>query len=181
VAGADFRRLQDTNGGWRPFLYPHSQNGFCDCVSNRHFECGAEPIGTTGEYIAVVNLAGKDIYLDPGTRFCPYGYLRWIRTSTMGFTPDKKGGVFVTAKASGYDKAITRRTAEMALDSDGNLNGATMVKFEGGDTLEHQLDEMETDEREDIGSFGPTRIQSNRNNFFGILASPTGFEPVLPP
>ena len=64
----------------------------------------------------------------------------------MGFTPDKKGSVFVTATAAGYDKAITRRTGEMALDSDGNLNGATMVKFEGGDTLEHQLDEMETDE-----------------------------------
>jgi hypothetical protein len=68
-----------------------------------------------------VNLAGKDIYLDPGTRFCPYGYLRWIRTSTMGLKLDKKGGVFVTASAAGYDKAITRRTAEMALDSDGNL------------------------------------------------------------
>jgi hypothetical protein len=34
---------------------------------------------------------------------------------------DKKRGVYVIAPA-GYDKAITFRTAEMALDSDGNLN-----------------------------------------------------------
>lgn len=96
--------------------------------------------------IAVVNQAGKDIYLDPGTKFCPYGYLRWIRTSTMGIKLDKKGGVFVTAPAAGYDKATIRRNAEMALDADGNLKGTITVKFEGGDALEHRLDELDTDE-----------------------------------
>ena len=96
--------------------------------------------------IAVVNQGGKDIYLDPGTRFCPYGYLRWIRTSTMGLKLDKKGGLFVTAPAAGYDKATVRRTAEMSLDGNGNLKGTISVKFEGGEALEHRLDELSTDE-----------------------------------
>jgi hypothetical protein len=96
--------------------------------------------------IAVVSLAGTDTYLDPGTRFCPYGYLRWVRTSTMGIKLDKKGGVFVTAPAAGYDKATTQRNAEVALDGDGNLKGTITIKFEGGDALEHRLDEMATDE-----------------------------------
>ena len=87
--------------------------------------------------IAVVDHAGKDIYLDPGTKFCSYGYLRWIRTSTTGIKLDKKGGVFITVPAAGYDKATTRRNAEMALDSGGNLTGTIIVKFEGGDALEH--------------------------------------------
>ena len=96
--------------------------------------------------IAVVNQAGKDVYLDPGTRFCPYGYLRWIRTSTQGLKLDKKGGVFVMAPAAPYDKATIRRNAEMVLDGDGNLTGTITVKFEGGDALEHRLDELQTDE-----------------------------------
>ena len=96
--------------------------------------------------IAVVNLAGKDVYLDPGTKFCSYGYLRWIRTSTQGIRLDKKGGVFVTAPSAGYDKATTLRNAEMALDTGGNLTGTITVKFEGGEALEHRLDELDTDE-----------------------------------
>ena len=107
---------------------------------------GFFPGGSSIREIAVVNLAGKDIYLDPGTKFCPYGYLRWIRTSTQGIKLDKKGGVFVMAPAAPYDKATTRRNAEMALDGGGNLTGTITVKFEGGDALEHRLDELDTDD-----------------------------------
>ena len=96
--------------------------------------------------IAVVNLAGKDIYLDPGTKFCPYGYLRWILSSTMGIKLDKKGGTFVTTPGAAYDKATTRRVADMALDSGGNLAGTITVQFEGGDALEHRLDELDADD-----------------------------------
>jgi hypothetical protein len=113
---------------------------------NKFFDKGLLSKRQLDSEIAVVNLAGKDIYLDPGTRFCPYGYLRWIRTSTTGIKLDKKGGVFVTAPAAPYDKATIRRNAEMALDGGGNLTGTITVKFEGGDALEHRLDELDTDE-----------------------------------
>ncbi|MGZ7062689.1 MAG: DUF3857 domain-containing protein [Candidatus Angelobacter sp.] len=113
---------------------------------NKFFDKGLLSRRQLDTEIAVVNQAGKDIYLDPGTKFCPYGYLRWIRTSTMGIKLDKKGGVFVTAPAAGYDKATIRRNAEMALDGGGNLTGTITVKFEGGDALEHRLDELDTDE-----------------------------------
>jgi hypothetical protein len=96
--------------------------------------------------IAAVNVAGKDVFLDPGTMFCPYGYLRWIRTSTTGIKLDKKGGVFVIAPAAAYDKAVIRRVAEMELGSDGTLKGTITVKLEGGEALEHRLDEFNTDE-----------------------------------
>ena len=118
-------------------------------VSNRQdkfFDKGLLSKRQLDSEIALVNLAGKDVYLDPGTRFCPYGYLRWIRTSTMGIKLDKKGGVFVTAPAASYDKATIRRIAEMALDDGGNLTGTITVQFEGGDALEHRLDEFQTDD-----------------------------------
>jgi Domain of Unknown Function with PDB structure (DUF3857)/Transglutaminase-like superfamily len=113
---------------------------------NKFFDKGLLSRRQLDTEIAIVNQAGKDIYLDPGTMFCPYGYLRWIRTSTIGIKLDKKGGSFVTAPSAAYDKATIRRTAEMALDPGGNLKGTITVKFEGGDALEHRLDEMTTDE-----------------------------------
>ena len=118
-------------------------------VSNRKdkfFDKGLLSRRQLDSEIALVNQAGKDIYLDPGTRFCPYGYLRWIRTSTMGLKLDKKGGVFVTAPGAGYDKATTRRTADLSLDRNGDLRGTIVVKFEGGEALEHRLDELLTDD-----------------------------------
>lgn len=113
---------------------------------NKFFDKGLLSERQLGTEIALVNLAGKDTYLDPGTKFCPYGYLRWIRTSTQGLKLDKKGGVFVTAPSAAYDKATIRRNAEMALDSGGNLTGTITANFEGGDALERRLDEFDTDE-----------------------------------
>jgi hypothetical protein len=113
---------------------------------NKFFDKGLLSKRQLDTEIAVVNQGGKDVYLDPGTIFCPYGYLRWNRTSTQGIKLDKKGGVLVMAPAAPYDKATIRRNAEMVLDGGGNLTGTITVKFEGGDALEHRLDERQTDE-----------------------------------
>jgi hypothetical protein len=113
---------------------------------NKFFDKGLLSRHQLETEIASVSLEGKSIYLDPGTRFCPYGYIRWIRTSTQGLKLDKKGGVFVTVPPAAYDKATVRRNAEMALDTGGNLTGIITVKFEGGEALEHRLDELDNDE-----------------------------------
>ena len=96
--------------------------------------------------LAVVNVNGQDVYLDPGTKFCPYGLVRWIRTSTAGLKLDKNGGTFVVVPPAGYDKAVLRREAKLVLSEDGSLNGDLTVKFEGGEALEHRLDAFQTDE-----------------------------------
>jgi uncharacterized protein DUF3857/transglutaminase superfamily protein len=96
--------------------------------------------------IAVVNLAGNDVYLDPGTRFCPYGHIRWIHTSVEGLKLDKKGGTFIRVPQARYDQAITKRIADMTLMPDGTLEGAIVVRFEGDEALEHRLDELDSDE-----------------------------------
>ena len=96
--------------------------------------------------VADVNLGGKEIFLDPGTRFCPYGFLHWTRSSAAGLKLDKKGGAFINVPGATYDKALTRRIADVTLDADGDLRGTLTVKFEGGEALEHRLDALETDE-----------------------------------
>jgi hypothetical protein len=41
--------------------------------------------------IAVVQLDGKDVFLDPGTRFCPYGITDWRYSSVMGLRQNTNG------------------------------------------------------------------------------------------
>ena len=96
--------------------------------------------------IVVVNLNGTDFYLEPGTRFCPYGQLRWNHTATDALKLDKKGGVFVKAPPMNYDKSITGRTANVVLGEDGTLKGYVLLEFKGAEALEHRLDAIDRDE-----------------------------------
>jgi hypothetical protein len=96
--------------------------------------------------IAAVNLEGKDIFLEPGTRFCPYGVVRWNHSVTDGLKLEKKGGTFVKAPPITYDKSVTRRTATMTLGEDGTLKGDVVLEFEGAEALEHRLDAIDSDE-----------------------------------
>jgi hypothetical protein len=96
--------------------------------------------------IALVKVKGQDVYLDPGTKFCPYGLVRWMRTSTAALKPAKNGGDFVTPPASTYDQAILRRNATMSLDADGTLTGDLTVEYQGVEALERRLDALSTDE-----------------------------------
>ena len=96
--------------------------------------------------IAVVNLNGNEIYLEPGVRFCPYGTVRWNHTVTEGLKLEKKGGSFVKAPPLTYDKSVTRRKATMTLGEDGTLKGDVVLEFEGAEALEHRLDAIDSDD-----------------------------------
>lgn len=96
--------------------------------------------------IAAVGLDAKDIFLEPGTRFCPYGVVRWNHTVTDGLKLDRKGGTFVKAPPLTYDKSVTRRTATMSLGEDGMLKGDVVLEFTGAEALEHRLDAINSDD-----------------------------------
>ena len=96
--------------------------------------------------IALVKLNGKDLYLDPGTKYCPFGLLRWWRTSTAALHPDKKVVNFTVVPAFNYDKAQTQRTANVTLDENGDLKGDVEVQFRDMEGLEHRLEAYERDQ-----------------------------------
>lgn len=96
--------------------------------------------------IALVKLNGKDLYLDPGTKYCPFGLLPWWRTSTAALQPDKKVVNFSVVPAFNYDKAQTQRTANVALDENGDLKGDIEVQFKDMEGLEHRLDAYQRDQ-----------------------------------
>ena len=44
------------------------------------------------DYIAIVVLDGKDVYLDPGQKMCPFGLLHWKHTSRFRIAPHRQDG-----------------------------------------------------------------------------------------
>ena len=112
----------------------------------RFFNSKVLDAGQLDSMMAMVKVNGKDIYLDPGTRFCPYGMVRWFRTATAALKPEKDGGTFVEVPSLSYDKAVIYRLADMTLTEDGSLKGSIIVKYTGADALEHRLEALNTDE-----------------------------------
>ncbi len=96
--------------------------------------------------VADVQVGGKDLYLDPGTRFCPFGLVRWMRTSTAALKLDKKGGTFIQLPPAANDKAVISRTVKAVLSEDGSITGDGTVQYQGGEALEHRLDAIKTDD-----------------------------------
>ena len=96
--------------------------------------------------VVVVKLNGKDLYLDPGTQFTPYGMLPWSETAAPGLRLDKDGGTWVTTPATGASDSRTERKASLQLTDSGSLEGKVTLTFTGLSALGRKIDERDEDD-----------------------------------
>jgi hypothetical protein len=88
------------------------------------------------DLIAIVNVDGKDMFFDPGSRYCAYGHLAWEHTflpSGMRQTDD--GTDFVQTPGDGYSVNRQTRVANLSLDAEGQVTGKIDLKFYGAPAL----------------------------------------------
>lgn len=89
--------------------------------------------------VAVVKLNGKDLYLSPGTPYCPFGIIPWEDTKTDGLRVDNNGTTFVITPAANAADTVRARKADLNLAADGPLSGDLTVTFTGMDALAWRL------------------------------------------
>jgi hypothetical protein len=75
------------------------------------------------DYIAVLNLGGKDVFLDPGQKMCPFGITSWKHTLATGFLLSEKGAAFAGTPAEPYKTALLQRSADLSVAADGSIDG----------------------------------------------------------
>jgi hypothetical protein len=96
--------------------------------------------------VSVVRLNGKELHLDPGTRFCPFGIVRWTRASAAALKLSKNGGTFYMTPPPASVGAVTRRNAELTLDEDGTLKGKIKIQLSGQEALSRRLAALDMDQ-----------------------------------
>jgi hypothetical protein len=96
--------------------------------------------------IVVAKLPGKDLYLDPGAKFAPFGLLPWYETNVQGMLLNKDGGQWVQTNLPDSSSAKTERKAALALSEEGNLEGKLTVTFGGMEALELRTEERDQDD-----------------------------------
>jgi hypothetical protein len=86
-----------------------------------------------------VRINGQDVYLDPATRYCPYGLVPWFESDTHGIRWDKMNGNILFVKPVTDELGATERTADLRLQSDGSLEGTLEILFTGQEALDWRL------------------------------------------
>src|SRR5260370_1332439 len=79
--------------------------------------------------VVLVKLKGKDLYLDPGTAFTPFGLLPWPETGVPGLKLDKEGGAWVRTTMPEGSASRVIRTADLALSETGDIEGKLTITF----------------------------------------------------
>jgi Domain of Unknown Function with PDB structure (DUF3857)/Transglutaminase-like superfamily len=132
-------------------------------------------VGQLDDYIAIVDLGGKDVYLDPGQKMCPFGVLDWKHSLASGFRLTEKGTTIATTPATAYNADVVERVAELAIDSAGAVSGTVRFIMSGQDalhwrqrTLENDQDEVKRQFNESVQNDFPDGVQGDFDHFLGL-------------
>jgi hypothetical protein len=118
-------------------------------VSDRRqyfFNPVTEEAGKLSDNVVLVRLGGKDLYLDPGAAFTPYGMLRWSETGVGGLRLDKEGGSWIHTTLPQASESGIRRVGSLKLSDTGDLDGTLTMTYTGLQAMYHRLEQQHADE-----------------------------------
>ncbi|MFZ0417194.1 MAG: DUF3857 domain-containing protein [Candidatus Sulfotelmatobacter sp.] len=98
--------------------------------------------------VVLVKLNGKDLYVDPGEQFTPFGMLYWTLTGVAGLRLDKDGGTWIQSTLPESSESRIERNAKLRLSDTGDIEGKLTVTFTGIEGMYRRGDERNADDTE---------------------------------
>jgi hypothetical protein len=131
--------------------------------------------GQLEDEIAIVNIGGKDLFFDPGQRYCEYGKLHWMHTDVLGMRQTDNGIAPLTMPGAAFQDNETVRNADLEIGPDGSLKGTIRISMGGAEALRWRLKALSSDEQESKSDFEkeiqacvPDGVIVKMNHFVGI-------------
>lgn len=125
----------------------------CMLVSDRSYlilDVNWQDISQVTDTIAVVNYGGQDHYLDPGSRYNPFGHLEWDHSITGGIRQDNKNPAtqFSITPGEPYKYSHTSRVGDVTIAEDGHMTGKLIFTYEGSPALRWRHVALKNDDAE---------------------------------
>ncbi len=98
------------------------------------------------DYIAVVSIDGKDVYLDPGTRFCTFRHLSWKHALTGGIRQTDTGIEVINTPPEPYSATQAKRIADLTLNDRGEAAGTVTLTYTGDAALNWRQEALRGDD-----------------------------------
>ena len=87
------------------------------------------------DYIAIVPVNGKDVFFDPGERYCTFEHLAWQHTLTGGLRETETGTALISTPSEPLTTSITKRVGDLTLDDQGVATGSVTLTYTGAPAL----------------------------------------------
>lgn len=127
------------------------------------------------DYIAIVELGGKEVYLDPGQKMCPFGVLTWNHALASGFRLSQKGATLDRTPAEIYKDSATWHIADLIIDPAGAVSGTVRFVMSGPEAihwrqlaLENDLEEVKKQFNESMQDNFPDGVQADFDHFLSL-------------
>lgn len=125
--------------------------------------------------IAIVPIGGKDMYFDPGQRYCSFGKLHWKHTLATGVRQTDSGTAIANTPGVSYKDNSTLQIAQLKLDPEGKVNGVIRITYSGAEALYWRQAVLRTDEaeakkdfEEELQTRVPPGVTVKTNHFIGL-------------
>jgi hypothetical protein len=96
--------------------------------------------------IVLVKVDGKDMFLDPGAEFTPFGMLPWMETNVAGLRLDKDGGKWISTTLPESNASRVEHKGDLKLLEDGSLAGKVTVTWTGLAAMRRRVEDRNEDD-----------------------------------
>lgn len=127
------------------------------------------------DVLVLATINGKEIPLDPGAKFAPFGELDWRHALTATMRQSDKGTEFGNTPGISYKEAMTSRIADITVAKDGSVSGTVRVALGGPAALHWRHMAISNDEDEVKKQFNeylkgilPDGVQGDFDHFLGL-------------
>ena len=125
--------------------------------------------------LVLVTIDGKDVTLDPGVKFAPFGELSWRHQQVTSLRQTENGTEIGATPASSYKDATTVRAGDLTIAEDGGVKGTLRITMSGPAALQwrqmalqNDTDEVAKRYNEQLRGMVPDGVDAELDHFLGL-------------
>jgi hypothetical protein len=112
------------------------------------FSPGYMDIDQLDSFVVILSAGGKEIFLDPGEKMCPFGMLKWNHAGAGGIRDSVEGPEMGSTPSTAYTENSTLRTGDLTVDAQGTVGGNLRFVMTGQEALRWRQAALQNDEAE---------------------------------
>jgi hypothetical protein len=127
------------------------------------------------DYIAIVKIGDKEIFVDPGQKMCPFGLLHWKHTVAGGLRDSASGPGYGMTPGLMYTQSALQRAADLTVGADGSVKGSLRIVMTGEEalrwrqlSLRSDADEVKKQFNESIRGLLPDGVEADFDHFLAL-------------
>ena len=125
--------------------------------------------------IAIVVIGGKEVFLDPGQKMCPFGLLHWKHTLAGGLRLASSGNGYAVTPSNTFLQNDVQRIADLSVDTDGSVKGTVRFVMTGQEALrwrqlsiKNDTEEVKKQFNESMRAYLPDGVQADFDHFLAL-------------